>query len=375
MSILAVNYGMEGSFRREIKNAKRELNKRIDDYESIANRVSHIPSSTNNCYNCAYYVRKKEQHLRDKVGTLISFDKTVEQFIDNVRNVDRGVASSIKSDTGLFRKRTGIGKYSKSIWASICEGLGDCFEWYGECSSDFWKGVKQFYEDNKYWINIVVDIVALVGAISILAASGGLVGFAIALFSVANQVFDLTYDAAAAYHHYHYHDDVEAERLAAKGAKDFYMAIGKNLDEKWGTDCMEVIMGNFYTLMKIAEFGYGMYKVGAAFLKDLRLDKIHVKSLFNGKAKLSTHLKYLPKAIRNAFGFRKVQQKDVMKLAYSKLFKFVPNKHFKIVPKIAEVVLGTKILIKGINKTWKRIKKFNKYRQAWRHPVDLFTTP
>ena len=66
MSALVVDYGMESSFRQAIQKAKTELNKRVDDYENIENRVKSIPSNTNNCSNCAYYVRKKYQQLQEK---------------------------------------------------------------------------------------------------------------------------------------------------------------------------------------------------------------------------------------------------------------------------------------------------------------------
>lgn len=58
MSTLVVDYGMESSFRKSIKSAKSALNKRVDDYENNENRARNIPSNTNNCSNCAYYVKR-----------------------------------------------------------------------------------------------------------------------------------------------------------------------------------------------------------------------------------------------------------------------------------------------------------------------------
>ena len=51
MSTLCIDYGYESSFRRSIKTAKSELNKRVDDYENIANRARSIPSSKRNTSN------------------------------------------------------------------------------------------------------------------------------------------------------------------------------------------------------------------------------------------------------------------------------------------------------------------------------------
>ena len=64
MSTLVIDYGMESSFRKSIKSAKSALNKRVDDYENIENRARNIPSNTDNCSNCAYYVKKKSAASR-----------------------------------------------------------------------------------------------------------------------------------------------------------------------------------------------------------------------------------------------------------------------------------------------------------------------
>lgn len=362
MSTLVIDYGMESSFRKSIKSAKSALNKRVDDYENIENRARNIPSNTDNCSNCAYYVKKKYQQLQGKINKLNSLNDKVEGFIDDVKEADKKVASRIKKDTKSFKKRTGIGKSSKSIWASICEGVGDFFEWIGEGVTEIWDNIKQWYEDNKYWINIVVDVVLVVVAVAACIGTGGL-ALAVGVFFAVDAVCDLIYDGAAAYQYYVKGNEAEAERLAEKGCKDAYMWVGRQLDNALGTDFFEGAMGVLHTGLSICAIGYSFYKTGSQILKDLKLDKIKVKSLFNGnrnKIKWGSHFnkENITKAIKNYFGFKNVQQKDVMKLRWKKVLGFKVGETLIKTPERAKQLLQLKYIYKGGEKVYKTISKF-----------------
>ena len=362
MSTLVIDYGMESSFRKSIKSAKSALNKRVDDYENIENRARNIPSNTDNCSNCAYYVKKKYQQLQGKINKLNSLNDKVEGFIDDVKEADKKVASRIKKDTKSFKKRTGIGKSSKSIWASICEGVGDFFEWIGEGVTEIWDNIKQWYEDNKYWIDIVVDVVLVVVAVAACIGTGGL-ALAVGVFFAVDAVCDLIYDGAAAYQYYVKGNEAEAERLAEKGGKDAYMWVGRQLDNALGTDFFEGAMGVLHTGLSICAIGYSFYKTGSQILKDLKLDKIKVKSLFNGnrnKIKWGSHFnkENITKAIKNYFGFKNVQQKDVMKLRWKKVLGFKVGETLIKTPERAKQLLQLKYIYKGGEKVYKTISKF-----------------
>ncbi len=362
MSTLVVDYGMESSFRKSIKSAKSALNKRVDDYENIENRARNIPSNTNNCSNCAYYVKKKYQQLHGKINKLNTLNDKVEGFINDVKEVDKKVASRIKKDTKSFKKRTGIGKNSKSIWASICEGFGDFFEWVGEGVTEIWDNIKQWYEDNKYWINIVVDVVLVVVAVAACIGTGGL-ALAVGVFFAVDAVCNLIYDGAAAYQYYVKGNEAEAERLADKGGKDAYMWVGRQLDNALGTDFFEGAMGVLHTGLSICAIGYSFYKTGSQILKDLKLDKIKVKSLFNGnknKIKWGSHFnkENITKAFKNYFGFKNVQQKDVMKLRWKKVLGFKVGETLIKTPERAKQLLQLKYIYKGGKKVYKTISKF-----------------
>lgn len=364
MSTLCIDYGYESSFRRSIKTAKSELNKRVDDYENIANRARSIPSSTSNTSNCAYYAKKKYQQIQGKIDKLSTLDRQVDAFVEHVKEADKRVASRIKKDTKSFKKRTGIGKNSKSLWASICEGIGDFFTWVGGEASEVWNNVKQWYEDNKYWINIVIDVVLVVAAVAACIGTGGL-ALAVNIFFVVDSVCDLIYDGAAAYQYYVEGNEAEAERLSGKGGKDAFMWIGRQADNLFGTDFLEGTMGVIHTGLSICAIGYSFYKTGKQILKDLKLDKIKVKSLFNGnrnKIKWGSHFnkQNITKAARNYFGFKSAQQKDVMKLRWKKILGFKLGEKLIKTPARAKQLIQIKYLYKGGKKVYKTVSKFYK---------------
>ena len=364
MSTLCIDYGYESSFRRSIKTAKSELNKRVDDYENIANRARSIPSSTSNTSNCAYYAKKKYQQIQGKIDKLSTLDRQVDAFVEHVKEADKRVASRIKKDTKSFKKRTGIGKNSKSLWASICEGIGDFFTWVGGEASEVWNNVKQWYEDNKYWINIVVDVVLVGAAVAACIGTGGL-ALAVNIFFVVDSVCDLIYDGAAAYQYYVEGNEAEAERLSGKGGKDAFMWIGRQADNLFGTDFLEGTMGVIHTGLSICAIGYSFYKTGKQILKDLKLDKIKVKSLFNGnrnKIKWGSHFnkQNITKAARNYFGFKSAQQKDVMKLRWKKILGFKLGEKLIKTPARAKQLIQIKYLYKGGKKVYKTVSKFYK---------------
>lgn len=364
MGVLVVDYGIESSFKSSIKNAKSALNKRVDDYENIGNRARSIPSNTDNCANCAYYVKKKYQQIQGKIDKLSTLSRKVEDFVDTVQETDKRVASRIKKDTKSFKKRTGIGKSSKSVWASICEGIGDFFTGVGEWVTDRWNNLKQWYEDNKYWINIVVDVVLVVVAAAACIGTGGL-ALAVGIFFAVDAVCDLIYDGAAAYQYYVEGNEAEAERLSQKGGKDAFMWVGRQLDNKLGTDFFEGAFGVLHTGLTICAIGYSFYKTGKQILKDLKLDKIKVKSLFNGnrnKIKWGSHFnkQNITKAVKNYFGFKSVQQKDVMKLQWKKVLGLKIGQALIKTPQRAKQLLQLKYIYKGGKKVYKTVSKFYK---------------
>lgn len=383
MSTLVLNYGMESSFYGAVKSASSALNQRVDDYVNIEQRVRSIRSTTDNCSQCAGYVRKKYQQIQEKTNQLHVLNGSVERFLDSARETDKRVASRIKRDTKTFQKRTGIGKRSKSLWASICGGIGDLSKELGDILGQAVEAVKQFYEDNKYWIGIAVDILAIAAAIS----TGGIVG----VFFAVDALSEFVYDLEAAYQYYVEHDEVAAEQLSAKGGKDAFTFVGNQIDSVLGTDCIGGLLGIAYTGISIAAAGYNLCKSGSQVLKDLKLNKVKirspfslkggkfkVRSPFHGNFKLGTHFTpdKIGKATRNLIGAKAVQQKDVVKMAY-RMNKY-GLKNIKTCFTIAETYFDLKRLKKGYDGVKKivegigRIKKGENPFKNLQESVDSF---
>lgn len=287
-----------------------------------------------------------------------AFLLNVEANIAKLLNIT-GNRFTVAGDATLIQIRKNI-----RSWASICEGIGDFFTWVGGEASEVWNNVKQWYEDNKYWINIVVDVVLVVAAVAACIGTGGL-ALAVNIFFVVDSVCDLIYDGAAAYQYYVEGNEAEAERLSGKGGKDAFMWIGRQADNLFGTDFLEGTMGVIHTGLSICAIGYSFYKTGKQILKDLKLDKIKVKSLFNGnrnKIKWGSHFnkQNITKAARNYFGFKSAQQKDVMKLRWKKILGFKLGEKLIKTPARAKQLIQIKYLYKGGKKVYKTVSKFYK---------------
>ena len=361
MSMLVVDFGMESSFKSSLKKAKSELNNRISDYQNIEKRVNQIPGGSN-VSNCSYYVRKKYQQLESKVEKLNTLNNQVTTFMDNALEADKRVASRIKSETKSFKKRTGIGKTSKSIWSSICETVGDFFTGVVDGAKEMWDGVKQWYEDNKYWIDVVVDAALFIGAFVAIFAASGVAAIVAACFFAFSYAADLFYDTQALLY-YVDGDEENAERYSEKGGRDVFVYIGTKADEAFGTDFVAGTMGFVYdglaAFAAIYTLCNAVLKPMKQMFKDLKLDKVKVRfpitksggkikfrSIFHGNFDLESHftLDIVWKATTNFFGANAVQQKNVVKLAY-KLNKL----GFKLTTgfAVSKLVLNTQRWVNG----------------------------
>ena len=91
-------------------------------------------------------------------------------------------------------------------------------------------------------------------------------------------------------------------------------------------------------------------------LKNLKLDKTHISSMFNGKTrfKWSAHFnkQNIGKALRDVFGFSKIQQKEISKLLWKKVGNFQFGQKIIRTKEVAKVVLGIDHAYKGVKRTW-----------------------
>lgn len=267
--ILALDFGYDDNVRSSIKGAKRAIESRIDDYTGIKNELNGIDSNTGNLSNANSYLKKKINALQEKADRLGQFEVAVRDFNDFAEDQDKLVANRIKKETKSFCKREGI---PNGFLYTVCAVIGDGLKWLkGKVSkviesvkswvSNAWQTVKKWYEDNKYWIDIVVDVIAVVASVAALVASGGVAAFIFAAWGLAKAGMDLYYDSKA-YKAYKEGDYEKYSELSEKGLKDVMT--------KYMGEAGEIIYGG----MEIASAVYGIYKIGKSVktvFKDYKL--------------------------------------------------------------------------------------------------------
>lgn len=278
VSTLIIDYSKADDFISAIDTAKSKLETRSSDYRGIASRANNLETTTSNCSNCAYYLRKRADSIDAKVTKISTLKTQVSNFVEDVEATDKRVANRIESASEDFTKQTGIGKRSESIWNSICQYVSNTWNTFTDVISSAWDSVKNFYENNKYWINIVVDVVLVVAAVAAVIATGGAgIALVVAAFALFNALADLVYDSGAAYQFYINGDEEYAEELSSKGGKDAFMIAGSAMDSFIGSgDFFENAFAVVHVGMSIFAIGYSLGKSGTELVETFSKNKAAV---------------------------------------------------------------------------------------------------
>ncbi len=190
MATLNIDFSYDDNVKRSINNAKSSLNTRINDYTRIKRNLNDM-SSTGNLTTANTYIQKKISSLERKKERLDSFYTAVNTFNTNAGAADRRVATRINTETKAFYKREGI---KTGILYTIGSVLGKGAEWlkgkFEELFSDIWEAcktlwanIKQWYEDNKWWLDVLIDAVIVVAAVVSLVATIATGGAGFAFFA------------------------------------------------------------------------------------------------------------------------------------------------------------------------------------------------
>lgn len=269
MATINIDFSYDDNVKRSIKKAKSALQTRINDYSGIKKNLNNISSSTGNLSSANTYIQKKINSLESKYKKLDSFQSAITRFNDNAYNADKRVANRINTDTKQFYKRENI---KTGVIYTVGSVIGSGVKWLKGKAEDLartiasavssaWEAVKQWYKDNKYWIDIVVDVVCVVAAIAACLTAGGVVLFVFAAWGLAKAGTDLVYDVAA-YEAYKDGDMELYEELSKGGLK--------TVMKEYLGDAGEYI----YYGMEIASAIYGVYKIGKSvkqIFKDYKL--------------------------------------------------------------------------------------------------------
>ena len=227
MAVINIDFSYDDNVKSSIKKAKSALQTRMNDYAGIKKDLNNISSSTSNLSSANSYIQKKINSLDSKYKKLDSFQNAITRFNDNAYNADKRVANKINTDTKQFYKRENI---KTGIIYTIGSVIGSGINWLKgtaeniantikDAVSSAWAAVKKWYEDNKYWFDILVDVVCVVAAAATILASGGVLTTVFAVWGLAKAGTDFVFDVAA-YGAYKDGDMELYEELSSSGLKE-----------------------------------------------------------------------------------------------------------------------------------------------------------
>lgn len=284
------------------------LDTRISDYNGVRSRISNTNSNTSNLYTANTYIDKKKRALKDKRDKLRQFNKDIVGFGAVAKAQDVKTAAAIHISGHSFYHREGLAHGALyTIGAVISDGtkwLADkakkAIDTVVTWGKKAWEKVKELYEKNKYWIDVLVDVVsvvagvvALAAAVATLFAATGPLAVALAiggLFAASWGMFkstsSLAFDSAALYFHVT-GDDELAKEFNGKGSKDI---LQQTFGEKvggvlyTGLDIAAAVCSIGTLLQKAYEFDGKTFES----LKDMKLSKKKILLGFDGTTPTDT---------------------------------------------------------------------------------------
>ncbi len=310
MATLNIDFGYDDNVISSVKQAKRAIQSRIDDYSGIKRELNNIGSSTGNLSTANTYIQKKINTLQGKYDRLDAFQNRINNFNDNAEQADKDVADRINKETNQFYKRENI---PNGLWYTIGSALGAGYAWLKggaekvlntivEGAKSAWAAVKQWYEDNKHWIDVIVDAITVVAAAASLIFATSGIGAAFAVWALAKAVTNLYYDEKA-YWAYERGDMEEYEELSNAGLKDVmekYVPYGLGGKLYEGIELVD----SLHDIYDIGEAGYSIFKnyktlhaplqdnLGSTMLTDVTKKQIIKSDIAN--------------AIRESIGFKSI---------------------------------------------------------------------
>lgn len=265
MSVLYVDFGYDDNVKRELGSLSRKLDSRADDYRGVRNRISGINSNTQNLYQANTYLDKKRHQLEAKVQKIDRFKSAVVSFNSYASDADKRVANQIKDSRKDFCKSEGL---RDGFLYTIGIAISDGYKWVKDkvikvaksvahAAKKAWEWIQDFYEKNKYLIDLIVDDIALIAAaVTLVAAimSGGIPLILAAGWGLA-KAFVSRDNSKTAYNLHKAGRDDLAEEFSGKGMEE---ALQNLLGEKWGSI--------IYHGANIASFAVSM----SSFVKDAK---------------------------------------------------------------------------------------------------------
>ena len=278
MATLWVHEGFEKDLKRKVSSYTDELDNIRKRYDSALDIVGKYGGSA--VSSCEIYLKKRRAALNSASDKAERIQRAASRYVEGVVNTDLTLSQSVHQRSYTFYQEKKIGPQADTRWARFTYGLAtsaeDFFTDTVKFFEDLAESIKAFYEEHKYLINLVLDAVAVVGALLMFTATGGFLGIICtigAAWALTKASYETVMDAGALIAHWA-GDEAMAEDLSEKTLAGDLVDLGEAMDEKWGTHFTEVIKGGLIGL-EACEFVAEMAKVGRDVKKIFNLDEKH----------------------------------------------------------------------------------------------------
>lgn len=241
MAILWVRDGYQAEFERKISSYTSKVTDVSNQYYN-ASKIVNDYSGDSNVNSCNVYLKKRRESLQNAVSSATELKRKANAYVDNIINTDISVSKLIHKESYAFYKKKGIGPKKDSgwsrLWNSIKTNASDFLHDAKKTTNRIIQDIKEFYEEKKYFINIVTDVLAIAAAASlfVLASATGFIGVLCligAIWATSKAFYEFVTDCFAA-KAWLDGDEAKAEQLANRTLTGDIINAGEWLDEKIG---------------------------------------------------------------------------------------------------------------------------------------------
>ena len=261
MATLWVRDGYQAEFERKISSYTSKITDINDQYYKASQIVSDY-SGDSNVNSSNVYLKKRRVALQDAVSAATTLKNAANSYVDKIISSDVAVSKSIHKESYAFYKRKGIGPqkdtWGARAWNSIKTTASDFWHDAKNTTKKIVQDIKDFYEEYKYIVNIVVDFLAVAAAIALfsLASVTGVIGVICligAIWATSKAIYELATDCLAA-EAWLNGDEGKAEQLANRTLTGDIINAGEWLDEKLGTSFFKTAFKTVLVGLEICEF-------------------------------------------------------------------------------------------------------------------------
>jgi|GEM_PF-5626847 len=261
MATLWVRDGYQAEFERKISSYTSKITDISDQYYKASQIVSDY-SGDSNVNSSNVYLKKRRVALQDAVSAATALKNAANSYVDKIISSDVAVSKSIHKESYAFYKRKGIGPqkdtWGARSWNSIKTTASDFWHDAKNTTKKIVQDIKDFYEEYKYIVNIVVDFLAVAAAIALfsLASVTGVIGVICligAIWATSKAIYELATDCLAA-EAWLNGDEGKAEQLANRTLTGDIINAGEWLDEKLGTSFFKTAFKTVLVGLEICEF-------------------------------------------------------------------------------------------------------------------------